>query len=231
MSCARTDHAGTVLRGHSGEDDAPRKFGRPAPEFRVHEIGDPSQKKPRRRAEREYVRDAAKFSARAPAEYEQNHHHSEESAMKRHAALPYHQYFGRSREIVGGLVEQDVTQTPAGNDSDDDPGQQVVELLPPHRCPGAPDVRARKRPGGDKPSDKYPDDVGKRVPAKRKPGTANLDRENLGRDVRKWNRCQHECTLGHGVWLESTLRMDFGAFILKNGNKEVRDADARQDIR
>src|SRR5262249_26419567 len=116
-----------TARVRAGEDHRPRYVGRTAPQFAVHEVGEPAEEEPDRPnragevAERE-PRDAARAGEQADRE-----HAAEQTAGERHAAVPYLQDLDRVGDEEVEIVEQHVPDAPAENDAERDPQDEVVE--------------------------------------------------------------------------------------------------------
>ena len=143
----------------AGEDDRPRHAGDAAPQLAVHEIGEPAEEQPERRAARDIIGDAQRRQAVAPREPQDADHRAQRAAVERHAALPQLQRPQRLAQH-GGIVEQDIGDPAAQNDAERRVEHEIVGMAPRHR---------RARPVDQlhqvPPADEDAGDVAERIPA------------------------------------------------------------------
>src|SRR6185436_6767033 len=100
------------------EHHRPGYVARAAPQLGVDEVAEPAG------GEAEWAKRSDEVHHVEPAQpvaVRDEHHrdqHAEKAAVKRHSALPDRENLERVRQIVAGLVEQHVPETPAEDDAD-----------------------------------------------------------------------------------------------------------------
>src|SRR5271157_5220565 len=90
----------------------------------------------------------------------------------------------RMKDVVAGFVEENVADTPAEDDAERRPHEEVVDVLA---------ASEMWRPPGESetitPADQQPDDIGERVPADRH--GAERDRDRINRRERDQKKRDH----------------------------------------
>src|SRR5262249_45067551 len=102
----------------SWKHDCPWHIGHPTPEFTIDEVGDAAEEDP---ARRHRAGDAATRQPRNAAQRGEHHHRqhaAEEAAVERHAAVPELEDIERMRDVMAGVVEQNVAEPAAEDDSE-----------------------------------------------------------------------------------------------------------------
>ena len=157
------------------EHHAPGQVGDPAPQLAVDEVAQAPGGKPEWRERRDEIHEAQVIDVVAPRGERHGEHHAEQSAVKRHAALPDGEDLQRMRGVVTRLVKEHVAQTPAQYHAEYREEQQIVELRAVDGRPAPVDPAHAQSPAGGEARE-----VHEPVPAHGKRADGEGDRIDVG---------------------------------------------------
>ena len=133
MARAQADGSGARLCGLGRKNHTPWHGGLAAPQLGVDEIGNAHKENGNRCGQRDPVGKLRQGHLVAQAKDINRQNNAKKSTMERHAAGPDLRDLDRVGQIIGGLVEHDIAQTPPHNHADDDIRQQVFQFGHRHR--------------------------------------------------------------------------------------------------
>src|SRR6516162_3945171 len=110
---------------HLGEYDSPGNIGRAAPVLRIDEISNAHQKDCDRTNDGDEICNGEKGDFGTMGKVPDCQQHADQAAMKGHSPIPELDNLNRVRRIVGGLVENDLTESAA----DDGPQHGVKDEI------------------------------------------------------------------------------------------------------
>ncbi len=99
-----------AFRSASGEDHGPGDITYPAVKFAVNKIADPAQAEPDGNGGSVAVGSGRQIQPMAPAEDDTADNHPQQTAMEGHAPLPGGENLQRMVQVIGGVIEKDITQ-------------------------------------------------------------------------------------------------------------------------
>src|SRR5204863_2406374 len=111
------------------KDHCPRDRGRPAEQFAIDEITDAAEPEPDRCYGTAEVRNFPEIPALLSGNPDCRQNHSNETAVKRHAALPDRENRKRLANISAEVVEQHIPEAAADHDAKDEIEEQVVQVV------------------------------------------------------------------------------------------------------
>jgi hypothetical protein len=120
MTRLRVDRRKDHRPGHVR--DAPDQLG-------IDEVAHAPGSQTQRHQRRDEIGQLEEAPVDAPREQRRCHQHAEKAAVETHAASPDGRNFVPVLEVIGGLVEKHVAQSPAQHHAEHAPEQQIVDLL------------------------------------------------------------------------------------------------------
>src|SRR5260221_12636606 len=142
----------------------------------MNEIADATEEEADRRGGDNDVAEGEEIDAPLPAEQRDGNDDAERAAMERHAAMPDLQRLQRIGEIVVRLVEEDVAEPPAEDDTERRPYEEIVDRFRRHET-----RRALGQHEAPAPADDQPGDIGEGIPADDE--RAELDQHRIDRRI------------------------------------------------
>jgi len=135
-------------RAAVGKNHCPRNIARPAEQLAVDEIADAAEPEPNGHGHHVEVGGLPEAEAMVAAVQQAGDDDAQAPPVKGHAALPGGENLQGVAQVVGRLIEQDVAEPAAGDDTDDQVEVEVVEPfghLPPAK---AGELAADQKVGG-----------------------------------------------------------------------------------
>src|SRR3954454_1642235 len=121
---------------HLDEPDGPRNSRRRAPQFLVHEIGEPAEEQAEGHAAGDVIVDPQPRQFLLARQIEDSERGADHSAVERHSAVPQLQYLDRVLKILAEIVRQHVADAAAENDPERGIEYEVVGMPAAHRRAG-----------------------------------------------------------------------------------------------
>ena len=172
-----------------------------APQFRIDEVGEASEKQPDRRRGGHHVEYREQRRCVLPGKIQHRQRRPYEPAMKRHSAFPDAENFDRMRGIKRKIIKQHITQPPAEHDAQGHVEQQIIGFLDCKRgSPSWPQPHVRDHALHIRPAQQQPAGVRQSIPFHGN----RAERQRNGIQVRKWQRQQwHGAGPVENKWLRT----------------------------
>src|SRR6185295_9566389 len=112
-----------------GKHNAPGKFRWAAEEFSINKISESTEAQTDGNARRDQIPDLPEIPSLLSCDEKSCQNHANQSAVKRHPALPDFEDIQWSLQISAQVIEEHVTDASTHHDSNDDVEKQVIKIV------------------------------------------------------------------------------------------------------